>query len=248
MSGRLGRLTAVLAVGLLALVASVSAAGRLGIDLPNGGLGGRQRAAPAPCRRRHDAHPGEADRGQARPHGPARCRRPPSWRWSRSSSTGSASPAPRPTLGRLPRPASWSRTSRGPPRPRIDLTQLDDARGDNMNERTRSRPSRADRPARSFGRYRASRRRRHRHRHRLRVLVVGIVLLSGPARVGHLTVDQPDRLRPRHPAAPSDERGLAPVRRHRPAHHPRVPGRHSTRATPGCSASAPRVRTAATSR
>jgi len=34
MSGRLGRLTAVLAVGLLALVAAVSATGRIGIELP----------------------------------------------------------------------------------------------------------------------------------------------------------------------------------------------------------------------
>ena len=59
-----------------------------------------------------------------------------------------------------------------------------------MNERTRSRPSRADRPARPFGLI-------------VRaeavaiviaivgVMVVGIVLLSGPARVGHLTVDNP---------------------------------------------------------
>jgi hypothetical protein len=59
-----------------------------------------------------------------------------------------------------------------------------------MNERTRSRPSRADRPARPFGRI-------------VRadavaivaaiigVMVIGIVLLSGPARVGHLTVDNP---------------------------------------------------------
>src|SRR3954468_18390330 len=35
MSGRAGRLAAALAAGLLALVASVSAAGRMGIDLPN---------------------------------------------------------------------------------------------------------------------------------------------------------------------------------------------------------------------
>ena len=35
MSGRIGRLAAALAAGLLALVVSVSAAGRLGIDLPN---------------------------------------------------------------------------------------------------------------------------------------------------------------------------------------------------------------------
>jgi ABC-type Na+ efflux pump permease subunit len=34
MPRRLGRLTAVLAVGLLAMVAAVSAAGRIGIDLP----------------------------------------------------------------------------------------------------------------------------------------------------------------------------------------------------------------------
>jgi hypothetical protein len=59
-----------------------------------------------------------------------------------------------------------------------------------MNERTRSRPSRADRPAQSFGRY-------------LRadavaiviaiaaVLVVGVVLLAGPARIDHLTVANP---------------------------------------------------------
>jgi hypothetical protein len=59
-----------------------------------------------------------------------------------------------------------------------------------MNERTRSRPSRADRPARSFARLVradavaivlaiAS------------VLVVGIVLLDGPARVDHLTINNP---------------------------------------------------------
>jgi len=59
-----------------------------------------------------------------------------------------------------------------------------------MNERTRSRPSRADRPARTIGRY-------------VRidavaiviaiaaVLVVGTVLLDGPARVDHLTVTNP---------------------------------------------------------
>ena len=59
-----------------------------------------------------------------------------------------------------------------------------------MNERTRSRPSRADRPARPFGRF-------------VRsdavaiviaiaaVLVVGIVLLAGPARVDRLTVANP---------------------------------------------------------
>jgi hypothetical protein len=59
-----------------------------------------------------------------------------------------------------------------------------------MNERTRSRPSRADRPARPFGRI-------------VRadavaiviaivgVMAVGIVLLSGPARIGHLTVENP---------------------------------------------------------
>jgi hypothetical protein len=35
MSGRLSRLASVLAVGLLALVASLSAAGHIGIDLPN---------------------------------------------------------------------------------------------------------------------------------------------------------------------------------------------------------------------
>src|SRR4051794_8561332 len=64
------------------------------------------------------------------------------------------------------------------------------AQGDTMNERTRSRPSRADRPARSFGRY-------------VRidavaivitiaaVLVVGTVLLTGPARVNRLTVANP---------------------------------------------------------
>src|SRR3954451_24950913 len=64
------------------------------------------------------------------------------------------------------------------------------AQGDNMNERTRSRPSRADRPARPFGRI-------------VRadavaiviaivgVMAVGIVLLSGPARIGHLTVENP---------------------------------------------------------
>jgi hypothetical protein len=59
-----------------------------------------------------------------------------------------------------------------------------------MNERTRSRPSRADRPARTLGRY-----------VRLdalaiviaiaAVLIVGIFLLDGPARVKHLTVDNP---------------------------------------------------------
>src|SRR5712671_6945868 len=59
-----------------------------------------------------------------------------------------------------------------------------------MNERTRSRPSRADRPARSFGRYVradglaiviaiAS------------VLLIGIVLLNGPARVDQVTVANP---------------------------------------------------------
>jgi hypothetical protein len=59
-----------------------------------------------------------------------------------------------------------------------------------MNERTRSRPSRADRPARSFGRLVradaiaivlaiAS------------VLVAGIVLLDGPSRVDHLTINNP---------------------------------------------------------
>jgi hypothetical protein len=59
-----------------------------------------------------------------------------------------------------------------------------------MNERTRSRPSRADRPARPFGRYVradglviviaiAS------------VLLIGIVVLSGPARVDHVTVANP---------------------------------------------------------
>ena len=59
-----------------------------------------------------------------------------------------------------------------------------------MNERTRSRPSRADRPARSIGRI-------------LRadavaiviaiasVLVVGVVLLDGPARISRLTVANP---------------------------------------------------------
>src|SRR4051794_21887715 len=59
-----------------------------------------------------------------------------------------------------------------------------------MNERTRSRPSRADRPARPLWRYvgadavaivTAI----------VAVMVVGVVLLSGPARVGHLTVDNP---------------------------------------------------------
>jgi hypothetical protein len=59
-----------------------------------------------------------------------------------------------------------------------------------MNERTRSRPSRADRPARSFGRYVradavaiiiaiAS------------VLVIGVVLLDGPARIDHLAIANP---------------------------------------------------------
>jgi hypothetical protein len=59
-----------------------------------------------------------------------------------------------------------------------------------MNERTRSRPSRADRPARSFGRLvradaiaivlaTAS------------VLVVGLVLLDGPARVDRVTINNP---------------------------------------------------------
>ncbi len=59
-----------------------------------------------------------------------------------------------------------------------------------MNERTRSRPSRADRPARSIGHY-------------LRadavaiviaiasVLVVGVVLLDGPARINRLTLTNP---------------------------------------------------------
>jgi hypothetical protein len=59
-----------------------------------------------------------------------------------------------------------------------------------MNERTRSRPSRADRPARSFGRYVradavaiviaiAS------------VLLIGVVLMDGPARVDHITITNP---------------------------------------------------------
>jgi hypothetical protein len=59
-----------------------------------------------------------------------------------------------------------------------------------MNERTRSRPSRADRPARSLGRYVradavaiviaiAS------------VLLIGIVLMGGPARVDHITITNP---------------------------------------------------------
>jgi hypothetical protein len=59
-----------------------------------------------------------------------------------------------------------------------------------MNERTRSRPSRADRPARSIGRYVradaaaiiiaiAS------------VLVVGVVVLAEPARVDRLTITNP---------------------------------------------------------
>jgi len=59
-----------------------------------------------------------------------------------------------------------------------------------MNERTRSRPSRADRPARSFGRFVqadavaiviaiAS------------VLLIGVLFMGGPARVDHLTITNP---------------------------------------------------------
>ena len=57
-----------------------------------------------------------------------------------------------------------------------------------MNERTRSRPSRADRPGSVDRPLRASRRRRHHHRHRAPCCVVGLIVLAEPARVGHLTV------------------------------------------------------------
>ena len=88
-----------------------------------------------------------------------------------------------------------------------------------MNERTRSRPSRADRPARPFGRIV--------HPDAVAiviaivaVMVIGIVLLSGPARVGHLTVDNPTDYDVSIQLAPSTNGAWLPLA---------VVGVHSTR-------------------
>jgi hypothetical protein len=79
-----------------------------------------------------------------------------------------------------------------------------------MNERTRSRPSRADRPAQPIGRY-------------LRadalaiviaiaaVLVIGVFLLDGPARISRLTVANPTDYDVSVELAPTTDGGWLPL-------------------------------------
>ena len=119
MSGRAGRLAAGLAVGLLALVASVSAAGHLGIDLPDAASAVDRelplpRLAPATAPTR--VKPEAPKHGRTAPLLPA------------ATLVAAAALllygfgiAGAPTLlGRLARPSIGSRTSRGPPaRPSI---------------------------------------------------------------------------------------------------------------------------------
>jgi len=116
MSGRIGRVTAVLAVGLLALVASVSAAGHLGIDLPSVASAidsdvPAPRLAPGTSPTR--VKPTAAKHGRTAPLVPAATLVALAALLLYGFGIAGA-PA---MLGRLARSASWSRSSRGPPAP-----------------------------------------------------------------------------------------------------------------------------------
>jgi hypothetical protein len=114
MSGRAGRLVAALAVGLLAVVASVSAAGHLGIDLPNVASAidsemplPRLASGTTPTRVKPEA----AKHGRTAPLVPAATLVAAVALLLYGFSIAGA-PA---VLGRLARPRLGSRTSRGPP-------------------------------------------------------------------------------------------------------------------------------------
>jgi hypothetical protein len=114
MSGRRSRLAAILAVGLLALVASLSAAGRIGIDLPTAASSidselpiARVGVGTMPTR----VKPSAAKHGRTAPLVPAATLVAVVALLLYGFGIAGA-----PTmLGRLARSASWSRCPRGPP-------------------------------------------------------------------------------------------------------------------------------------
>jgi ABC-type Na+ efflux pump permease subunit len=114
MSGRRGRLAAVLAVGLLALVASLSAAGHISIDLPSVASSVDSelpipRVAPGTMPTK--VKPTAAKHGRTAPLVPAATL----MALAALLLYGFGSAGAPAMLGRLARSASWSRSSRGPP-------------------------------------------------------------------------------------------------------------------------------------